>query len=153
MKSLFLPIIALVLMLFYGRILQAELQAQDTQHVSSDKTTELIPVAPAEKEIVKLTDRGIDPQTIILKTMDSSVFFVNVTKDSLITLNVDYGKHRLHCASSNMKFDSNGVMKTLRPIGPQDFAIMCFPEQGTYTVSVQGLGGNSKEHKSQVVVE
>lgn len=100
----------------------------------------------AVKEIVKVTDHGLEPATITFDKLDSSVFFVNETKDSLVTLTVDFGKLPAHCASGNMKFE-DGKMKSIEPIGPKDFAIMCFPEKGTYAVKVDGVASEKIEGK------
>ena len=94
----------------------------------------------AVKEIVKVTDHGLEPSVITFNELDASVFFVNETKDSLVTLSVDFGSLPAHCASGNMKFE-DGKFKSIEPIGPKDFAIMCFPEKGSYDVKVDGVAG------------
>ncbi len=103
------------------------------------------------KLIVKVTDKGLVPSTITLDKLDSSVFFVNTTNDSLVTVAVDFGSHEGHCASGNLKFE-NGVMHSVEPIGPKDFAVTCFPQAGTYNVKVEGIGGRKAPVTGKIVV-
>ena len=101
-------------------------------------------VEAAQKEIVAIGPDGILPAQLVLTKEDASVFFVNTSADALLSLQVDFGKRRAHCASSNMSYDEKGLLKSSQPIGPKDFAIMCFPERGEYTVTVFGVGGSLK---------
>lgn len=110
-------------------------------------------VQKAEKETVKISNAGMIPQTLTLKLLDSSVFFINTTPDSLITLDADFGKRRVHCASSNMKYTPEGHMRSSEPIGPKDFALMCFPEKGIYTITAYGVAGSKKPITGRVIVE
>ena len=121
----------------------------------SDDTTPPPPleIESAVKEIVKLTDEGPSPSQIVLHKLDSSVFFVNSTKDSLLTLRVDFGKKMTHCASPNLKMGEDGVIQSVKPIAPKDFALMCFPEKGEYQVQFQGLSKFPKGTVGTVVIE
>ena len=110
-------------------------------------------VVPGHKEIVKLSAAGLEPQRIVLPEFDSSVFFLNTTRDGLASLVVDFGKKRAHCASANMKFNDQGTMMTVKAIGPRDFAILCFPEPGEYPITAQGLDGTTKKYTGTVVVK
>ncbi len=107
----------------------------------------------AEKEVMKITEKGMIPSSLSLKTLDASVFFVNATSDALITLETDFGKRRVHCASSNMKYESSGRMRSTKPIGPKDFAIMCFPERGEYVVTAYGVRSDRKPVVGKVIIE
>ena len=98
-----------------------------------------LPLDDSTKEVVKITDQGLVPPVLTFSKLDGSVFFVNATADSLVTVKVDFGAHAAHCASPNLKLDS-GVMRSTSPIGPRDFALMCFPSAGTYAVTVEGVG-------------
>jgi hypothetical protein len=106
---------------------------------------------PAQKEIIKLTEQGIKPQSFALSKKDSSIFFLNTTESSLATIAVDFGKHRAHCASPNLALGEDGVLRSSKPIGPKDFAIACFPDTGVYQVVVKGIG--SKDLTGQIIVE
>ena len=105
------------------------------------------------KEIMRITASGAMPEQLELRGKDGSVFLLNGTRDDLLTLSVDFGAHRPHCASSNMKFDSDGVMRSVKPIGPKDFAIMCFPESGTYKISIAGLDGGKSTRTATVIAK
>ena len=108
-------------------------------------------VEAAEKETVLLTEKGLEPSTLTLKTLDGSVFFVNASKLGLASLEVQFNGRRAHCASENMKLQE-GTMRSIRPIGPRDFALLCFPERGNYTVNVRGVDGTTKTFTGNVVV-
>ena len=136
---------------FFGMSANAdEVKAPAHDHEAGEAHSE--PMPDAVKEMVKVTDRGLVPPVVTFTKLDSSVFFVNTTKDSLVSLSVNFGDLPAHCASSNMKFES-GVFRSIAPIGPQDFAILCFPERGTYDVKVGGLGGKGGETIGKVVVQ
>lgn len=145
MKRLFAALFTLCL------VLSGSARAADT--LPEDKSLQFDEkVEAAAKETMKLTEHGVVPSTLRLKKLDGSVFFVNSTKAGLATVEVSFGERRVHCASENMKFE-NGVMHSLKPIGPRDFALMCFPDKGTYTVTVHGVDGTSKAYSGQVIVE
>ena len=114
-------------------------------HLHSDLTP--------EKEVVKITRKGPVPPKLVLTKVDSSVFFVNATADDLLTISIDFGSHKPHCASSNMKYDEKGIIRSNKPIAPKDFAIACFPEPGTYEVEIAGLNGGRETSKAIVVSE
>ena len=106
-------------------------QADTTSDVSAS-------VEKAEKEMMKITEKGFEPPQLMFNHLDSSAFFVNSTNDSLLSLEVDFGDRRAHCASDNMVFES-GVMRSKVPLAPKDFALLCFPDKGTYNVIARGV--------------
>lgn len=110
-------------------------------------------VENAEKIVMKITDQGLVPSTLTLRSLDGSVFFVNTTRDSLATLNVDFAGKRAHCASGNMELKENGTLGSKAPIGPRDFAIACFPQPGTYAVRAFGINGKDQATVGEVRVE
>lgn len=124
--------------------------AETTQESENQESTRGEAVEAAEKETMKLTEHGIEPQFLTLKSLDASVFFVNTTKAGLASLEIQFSGKRAHCASENMKME-NGVMKSIKPIGPHDFALLCFPEKGDYQIRVQGIDGTTKEFSAHVV--
>lgn len=95
-------------------------------------------VEKANKEIMKITEHGFEPSQVIFKQLDGSVFFLNATNDALLSLEINFDGRRAHCASDNIVYQ-DGVMRTKSPLAPQDFALMCFPEKGSYDVIVRGL--------------
>ena len=97
-------------------------------------------VEEASKEMMKITEHGFEPAQISFSQLDSSVFFVNSTNESLLSLQVDFGDRRAHCASENIIFEG-GVMRSKVPLAPQDFALVCFPEKGSYEVIARGVAG------------
>lgn len=109
-------------------------------------------VENAQKEVVKITSNGFIPNEITLSKPDASVFFVNTTTDSLITLEIDFGNKTAHCASGNMGL-KEGVLRSIKPIAPKDFAITCFPEKGNYKVTAFGITGKNTPVTSQVIVK
>ena len=120
--------------------------------VAPEAVSKILPVAPAVKEIVKLTEGGFLPATLSLRKLDGSVFFLNATPDSLLTLQVDFRGHKTHCASPNLKIGEDGVIRSVKPIGPKDFALMCFPEIGTYKVTVEGVRGMASPVSGTIAV-
>ena len=110
-------------------------------------------VESAQKEVIKISAKGASPTTIHFTKEDGSVFFLNNSKDSLMTLDIDFKGRRAHCASTNMKFSSDGHLRSTTPVGPKDFAITCFPEKGTYEFLAYGILGNQKPISGSIIVE
>ena len=52
-----------------------------------------------------------------------------------------------------MKYDDKGVLYSIKPIGPKDFALACFPEKGSYEVTIAGLNGGKETKKATVIAE
>ncbi len=111
-------------------------------------------VQNALKEIVKITEGGLEPSSITLKKRDGSVFFLNTTSDSLATISIDFGARKTHCASENLKVDkTTGKIQSIRPIGPKDFALTCFPDPGRYKVEVTGIRNAPHGLSGTVIIE
>lgn len=106
----------------------------------------------SQNQIVKLTDRGVEPSTLTMKQDDVIVFFLNESSDSLATLQVDFGMKATHCATSNLKIGDGGKVSSVRPFGPTDFASICLHDLGTYDFKVFGLKNNPKGIASKIVV-
>ena len=105
----------------------------------------------AEKVIVKIANPL--PKQIKLNKLDASVFFVNTTSDSLITLAISFEKRKVHCSSPNMKWSKEDrVLRSSEAISPKDFAVMCFPDSGTYNVSIYGLNKDGSASITKVIV-
>ncbi len=104
-------------------------------------------------QVLKFTDTGISPTTLRMEQTDSIVFFLNSTSESLVTFELKYGSRKTHCASSALTIGEDGVVRSAFPIGPRDFATVCFPEKGTYPITVYGLKGSPKGTSATIVVE
>ena len=81
------------------------------------------------------------------------LFFLNQTKDSLTTFELHYSGHHTHCASTNLKIGDDGVVRSVRPFGPRDFASACFNDKGTYKLKVYGLKKNPSGSTATIIVE
>jgi len=118
------------------------------------RSTQAEPAAsyPAHREIMKITERGLEPAAIIMGQIDGSVFFLNSSSSDSIHLSIDFGKHRFHCANPNLKLEPNGLLHTIRPLRPREFAVACFPDKGTYTVLARSSSKRTKEVRGEIVV-
>ena len=100
-------------------------------------------IEPSSNQIIKLTDQGLNPQTLRLKRAGGSVFFLNHTSQSLLGLEIDYGKKLSYCASGKMMMGEDGKFRSLAPFAPRGFVSVCFPHAGKYPVKVYGMAGQS----------
>ena len=143
----------LILTVFFALLLQQPLYAaQDhDDHEASAQPKETVP--HARNQIIKLTDAGLEPAKLTMRHEDSIVFLLNSSTDSLTTVELTFGKHTFHCATSNLRLDDDGVARSIRPFGPRDFALACFPERGTYSLKVYGLKKNPTGLSATITVE
>jgi hypothetical protein len=109
-------------------------------------------IPDAQKEIVTLSEKGISPEKLTISKLDASVFFLNTTDEDEFSLEIDFGKNRVHCFSPNLDLSEDGVMRTKEPIRPKDFAIMCFPQAGNYAVRVIGLTKQKKTLGGEIII-
>ena len=86
-----------------------------------------------------------------MKVEDSILFFLNSSKDSLATIEIESLGKATHCSSSNLQIALDHEVRSQRPIGPRDFATVCFHDRGTYLYRVNGLNG--KEFTGTIEVE
>lgn len=107
----------------------------------------------SQSRLISITDKGLRPSSLKVRTEDSIVFFLNDTSDSLTTLAVEFGNRVTHCASSNMKIEDAGTVESAKPFAPRDFASTCFHETGTYPVTVYGLRAFPQGAKGTIIVE
>jgi len=107
----------------------------------------------SRNQIVTFSDEGIDPLTLHTTKSDSIVFFLNSTTDSLTTIEIDYGDRRMHCASSALKLGEDGKIRSVKPFGPRTFTSACFPDRGSYKVTVYGLKGDGAGTSGTIIVE
>lgn len=118
----------------------------------AQEETRPLPLESATKEIIKVTEKGLTPQNMTLSVPDSTVFLVNFADSAPMNVAIEFGQRRVHCHSKNLELDEAGIMKTIKPVNPQDFAVLCFPEKGTYPYTVTYDGGVKGPLKGQVVI-
>jgi hypothetical protein len=107
----------------------------------------------SKNRVISFSDQAVEPAVVKLPPSDSVIFFYNNTSDALVTLSVDFGEKRAHCASSNMATGSAGVINSSTPYGPKEFATMCFHDTGSYPFTVYGLPKYPKGYRGTIVVE
>lgn len=108
--------------------------------------------AESSNVLISINDSGILPQTLEMNKADGLVFFFNDSADSLVTLSLDFGKHASHCATENLRIREDGVISSVLPIAPKDFAGTCFHDPGTYPFTVYGLKKAPQGLKGSIVV-
>ena len=107
----------------------------------------------SQNALIAISNNGITPSTIHFKQMDGLLFFINNTDDALITLKVNFGTHKMHCASDTMVLGKDGFIASKEPIGPKDFVSMCFPDIGRYEFVVYGVPKKAKGVEGVIIVE
>lgn len=113
----------------------------------------LLPLPQSRNQIVKITDSGLVPSNIKMTVNDSIVLFLNSTRDSLTTLEIDFGSKKTHCASSKMVLREAGSIKSGEPFGPREFASTCFHDPGQYRFTVFGVPNFPQGLQSTIIVE
>jgi len=141
-RFIFLPSIILCLVLLY-------LPTYGTVEAEDSGAPEL----PGQGRMITVTDGGIQPLSVTIKKGDGIAFFLNDTKDSLLTLDINYGKLTTHCASANLSIGEDGTIRSKAPIAPKDFASTCFHDSGTYAFTIYGLKGSPAGVKGSIVIE
>lgn len=130
----------------------AKVFAQSDHNTSDNHQHQQLSLEPALKKVVVISELGATPERIKLEKLDSSVFFLNSTKAALLTIRIDFSNKQPHCASGNLRYDQQTKkIQSVQPIGPKDFALLCFPERGEYEVEIYGL--SSKTKPTNVIVE
>lgn len=104
-----------------------------------NRTPSIAEVPETNNYVLSVTDGGISPKSISLSKDDSILLFLNKTKESLITIEIDFGSNEIHCSSGNLKKGDDGKLRSARPIAPKDFASTCFHAEGKYPATVYGL--------------
>jgi hypothetical protein len=125
-------------------------QSEDPHSVVSSSPA-FSAVDAAVKEIVQIREHETVPQSITLSKLDSSLFFYNATESGLVSLSVDFGPRRTHCWSPNLRREDDGSLRTISPLAPRDFAVLCLPDHGKYQVVISGADGSSRQQR--VIVE
>jgi len=121
-----------------------------TQTVKADEVPLSLP--ESQNQVIKITDRGLEPRSLEMKKEDRIAFFLNDSTDSLVTLELDFGPHASHCATENLKIHDNGVVRSIKPIAPKDFATTCFHDAGSYSFTVFGVRNSPQGIRGSIVV-
>jgi len=107
----------------------------------------------AQSHMIKITDKGLEPATLEMRKEDRITFFVNDSVESLVTLDLNFGKHSTHCSSGNLKIGDDGVIRSVKPIGPKDFATTCFHDPGSYSFTIYGVKNAPRGLKGTIIVK
>lgn len=94
--------------------------------------------AAIAKKILSISDNGLSSNEIEVPTSSGSLFVLNSTSDSLLTIIIEFGDKRGHCWSRNLEF-TGGQLRSTAPFAPDEFSLMCFPQEGSYPFTVFGL--------------
>ena len=121
--------------------------------LSTAHADDAAPLGVTNNKLIKFTDSGIVPPSLQMKRDDGLVFFLNNTSKSYLTIEIDYAEHHKHCATTNLELSDDGIARSKRPIPPQDFALVCFPDSGNYELKVAGLPGKFKNSTVKILVE
>ena len=140
---MFLPSILLCLVLLYL-----------PNPVSSEIAPDTLPPASnIQGQMIVITDSGLEPRDITISREERVAFFVNNSKESLITIEVDFGKNTTHCASKNLEITEDGKVRSIKPVAPKDFATTCFHESGRYPFTVNGIQGQADGVRGTITVQ
>jgi hypothetical protein len=143
---LFSLVSGLLAALLFGSPIVSEAQEAEPQRFLST-------VPDSKNQIIKLNDKGLSPQRLEMRLQDSIVFLLNDSSDSLLTVEIDFGKRHMHCAGSNTQAGSDGKIRSIRPFGPRDFASTCFHEPGEYRYTVYGLERHPEGVTGTIIVQ
>lgn len=103
--------------------------------------------------MVVITDAGLEPSTLSMSREERVAFFVNNSRDSLVTLDVDFGSNTTHCASKNLEIREDGRVTSSKPVAPKDFATTCFHDAGRYPFTVKGVANHPAGLQGTIVVD
>jgi hypothetical protein len=142
-RYLFLPSLILPAVLFY----------MPTSGVSEGELAELQQLPETLQRVISLSEQGISPSQITIKKEDRVAYFVNNTKNSDVDLEINFGAPQTPCSSENLAMGDDGVVRSTRPVSPNQFAGTCFRDRGTYNFTVFGLSENLDGVKGSIIVE
>ena len=107
----------------------------------------------SKNQTMRLTDAGIFPETLTLRSEDSVVFLLNDTSDSLLNFELTFGDRIAHCSGGILRAQEHGKVRSTKPLEPRNFVTTCFHEKGRYPIVVYGLKNHPKGITANVVVE
>lgn len=140
---LFLPSCLLCIVLFY----------LPSPSVSESEHEQISLAQEVQAKMVVVSEAGLDPRELRINTEERVAFFLNNSHESLMSLDVHFGDNTTHCASENLEIGDNGVVSSIKPVAPKDFATMCFHDSGTYPFTVRGVGRTSGGLQGTIIVE
>lgn len=106
----------------------------------------------ALNRVVVISEHGLNPRELEMSAADSTLLFLNKSRDSLLTLEIDYGARETHCASPDLRIEEGGKIRSKRPVPPGDFSSVCFHDRGEYLYTVFGVSGAPAGISGKVVV-
>lgn len=139
---LFLPSFALCLVLLY--MPSSGISEGAPNDVDSDIQT--------ERQIIQLTESGIEPTTIDMKQRNGAAYFLNNTGLPMTVVLQSTGVDTT-CLSSTMRLQKDGTVRANAPIAPKDFASTCFNKAGTHEFTVYGLSSAPEGIKGSIIVQ
>jgi hypothetical protein len=104
-------------------------------------------------QILKVTDQGFSKKQLHMKAEDISIFFLNDTSNSNLSIKIEYGSKVMHCATKNLTIDPLGNVHSNKPFAPQDFVSVCFHDRGSYPITVYGLKSAPKGLQGEIIVD
>src|SRR5690606_19830620 len=108
----------LILSFIIGALLFVSSPVQAARENPVVKPDSVTVVPDSRNQIIKFTDKGIEPAELRMKREDSIAFFLNDSKDSLATVQIEFGDKHTHCASGNLSVIEGGKLTSIRPFGP-----------------------------------
>ena len=144
-RLLFLPSCLLPLVLLY-------LPPQSFSEVSAVSDPTSLP-AGTQAQMIVVNDSGLEPRNLTISKKERVAFFLNNTKESLITLDVQFGSNTTHCASENLQIYEDGGVRSIKPVVPKDFATTCFHDAGTYPFTVRGVASSLEGLRGVITVQ
>jgi hypothetical protein len=121
---------------------------------TSESSTGSIPTAQeVQAKMIVVSEAGLEPQTLKITKEDRVAFFLNNSREGLMTLDVKFGENTTHCASENLSIGDDGVVRSIKPVAPKDFATTCFHDAGTYPFTVRGVGSAQDGLNGVIIVE
>lgn len=133
------------LLLFAALTFPSTVSAADIADIVKEQNAAL------KSALIKFDGNGLTPKNLVIDDGTSLVILLNDSKDSDVTLSLDFKKKALHCHSDTLKQDENGVLHSVKPFGPKDFATFCFHEKGKYDLKV--FGSNIYQQGLDAIIE
>jgi hypothetical protein len=140
---LFLPSCLLCLVLFY----------LPSPSVSESEQNSIPLAQEVQAKMIVVSEGGLDPRELTINKEERVAFFLNNSREDLMSLDVNFGDNTTHCASENLEIGDDGVVSSIKPVAPKDFATMCFYDARTYAFSLQGVGRTSGNMPEPSIVE
>lgn len=112
-----------------------------------------IPPEGTQAQMIVVSDGGLEPKNLTISSKERVAFFLNNTRESLITLDIQFGANTTHCASENLRINEDGRVGSIKPVSPKDFATTCFHDPGRYPFTVRGVPASPEGLSGVITVE